>query len=138
MFGLFQTIASPFCEKYWSWYKEKQGEGFEIISFALKRPHFAPLPLQQIEFAGKVNVSVVLQDYLVHSTPINWADKCVSSREVRETVSCVYFYLCHLFFLWFVFQFKEDLDFCDFLLATREEEKVNKIFFHHSIEVLEH
>ena len=98
MFGLFQTIASPFCEKYWSWYKEKQGEGFEIISFALKRPHFAPLPLQQIEFAGKVNVSVVLQDYLVHSTPINWAAKCVSSSGVGETVSCVYFYLCHLFF----------------------------------------
>ena len=42
-------------------------------------------------------------------------------------------------FLWFLFQFKEDLDFWDFLLATREEEKVNKIFFHHVIiEVLEH
>ena len=91
-------MASPFCEKYWSWFKEKQAEGFEIISFALRRPPFATLPLEQIEFAGKVNVGVVLQDYLVNSTPINWAAMCVSSRGVRETVSCVYFYLCHLFF----------------------------------------
>ena len=91
-------MASPFCEKYWSWFKEKQAEGFEIISFALRRPPFTTLPLEQIKFAGKVNVGVVLQDYLVNSTPINWAAMCVSSRGVRETVSCVYFYLCHLFF----------------------------------------
>ena len=64
MFCLFQIMASPFCEKYWSWFKEKQAEGFEIISFALKRPPFTTLPLEQIEFAGKVNVGVVLQDYL--------------------------------------------------------------------------
>ena len=57
-------MASPFCEKYWSWFKEKQAEGFEIISFALRRPPFTTLPLEQIEFAGKVNVGVVLQDYL--------------------------------------------------------------------------
>ena len=60
-------MASPFCEKYWSWFKEKQAEGFEIISFALRRPPFTTLPLEQIEFAGKVNVGVVLQDYLVNS-----------------------------------------------------------------------
>ena len=64
MFCLFQIMASPFCEKYWSWFKEKQAEGFEIISFALRRPPFTTLPLEQIEFAGKVNVGVVLQDYL--------------------------------------------------------------------------
>ena len=52
-------MASPFCEKYWSWFKEKQAEGFEIISFALRRPPFTTLPLEQIEFAGKVNVGVV-------------------------------------------------------------------------------
>ena len=57
-------MASPFCEKYWSWFKEKQAEGFEIISFALRRPPFTTLPLEQIESAGKVNVGVVLQDYL--------------------------------------------------------------------------
>ena len=75
-------MASPFCEKYWSWFKEKQAEGFEIISFALRRPPFTTLPLEQIEFAGKVNVGVVLQDYLVFSTPINWPAMCVSSRGV--------------------------------------------------------
>ena len=80
-------MASPFCEKYWSWFKEKQAEGFEIISFALRRPPFTTLPLEQIEFAGKVNVGVVLQNYLVHSSPINWAAMCVSSRESRESQS---------------------------------------------------
>ena len=90
-------MASPFCEKYWSWFKEKQAEGFEIISFALRRPPFATLPLEQIEFAGKVNVGVVLQDYLVNSTPINWAAMCVSSRGVRETV---YIFICVICFFY--------------------------------------
>ena len=40
----------------------------------------------------------------------------------RRWVVCIS--IC-VIFLWFLFQFKEDLDFWDFLLATREEEKVN-------------
>ena len=82
-------MTSPFRESYWSWYHEAVGMGFEIISFAVARYP----PLDVIHFAGKVGVGVVIQDYILNSTSIDWKGKCDFNLGLRERVSCV-FYVC--------------------------------------------
>ena len=93
--------------------------GFEIISFAVAR--FPPLDV--IHFAGKVGVGVVIQDYILNSTSIDWKGKCDFNLGLRERVSCVFF-VCFNIILMFVFQFAEDVSFADFLIATKDQEKV--------------
>ena len=75
--------STPFGESYWSWYREAEGMGFDVITFAVERE----MPFSGICFAGKVGIGAFVHDYLYNSTCTNWTAQCVSSLGIRDRVS---------------------------------------------------
>ena len=86
--------STPFGETFWSWYREAEGMGYDVIAFAVERKK----SVGGICFAGKVGIGAFVHDHLYNSTSTNWTAKCVSSFGIRDRVSGVVI-VCYILFV---------------------------------------